>query len=729
MYCEHFGLEILPFKITPDPAFLCPNSQNRRALSMLRSDLAQQCPINVVTGDVGTGKTTLILHALNDMPETITLGLLSNFPGWADDILPWVLYTFEVPDAPDDAARLEAFEAFVKKEHSAGRKCVLIVDEAQNVSEAGLEQLRKLVNLNTGAEIRFMVVLVGQSELQGILKNAQCGAIAQRIGVSVTIDPMTAVETDDYIRHRLMVAGGKRDIFDHEAIAAVHRISGGYPRLVNVVCDSAMVLAYGGGDHVIGKDIIGCLGEKDGALSHLPDIVTNARAEAGAESGPKATAAIGAGTSGIETPLHGHDVFDFMSTRLRAEREGEIDRVPATPTGIMNSRADCTRPRTSPAAPSKAPEAKRQRRQASGAAAASARKPVKRIGLHRVLGGTVTGGLVAACLFFLAPLPLQESPLKEPPEIVSIQSAAALAPVALKRVEMELPEKPVPLTDMSGEAFLDRALSAGMTDPTAAAIDYARAALRGEHLAAYYLGQLYETGDGVTHDLARARSWYASVEQSVRGARRRLEDLGAPLRTGELSAPRLLLGGVLDTGGAEFVWTSGDGADAAFFVVELSEGPASTLRRLPPQETSALKVDDIGDARFWRVLAVAPDMQRYSASEWWAMGASEAVMTSTDGVLPEALVRLSGDTAPERLTAVTKVLTASQIPYRIEKPGAGAGEATELQIGYFFEGDEKAARKVADAVGARSANMMAETTGPDRPMPTPGQIIILAAGR
>ena len=749
MYREHFGLEILPFKVTPDPAFLCQTSQNRVALSMLRSEMAQLYPINVVTGDVGTGKTTMILHFLRDVPETVRVGLMSNVPSWTDDILRWVLNTFEIPDASDDMARLAAFEAFVHAENAAGRKCILIVDEAQNVSEGGLEQLRRLVNVNTGKDIQFTLVLVGQNELRDKLKSSGLAALAQRVGVSVNLGPMNAEETEAYIRHRLTVAGGSPDIFDREAIAAIHEISGGYPRVVNVVCDTAMVMAYGAGDSRIGKDTIEMLGDKDSVLSHLPNIANMSRSPEKVKS-PLATAARNAsGFVKVEEDHLRRDVFKFVPEKPREAKPGPVaepapepvvtaqepqqeakaEKPTVIPPGFLEpARKPAGRTGATPSHPRRGRKSRRKPEVHQSSPVQD--KPDRRVGHRGLLGGAVAVSVLVAGAYVLGPLGLQDGPVTEPLDIVSVQSVSSVAPPEPDRVEQEVPETPVLLADMSGEELLERALNAGVTDPSAAAIDYARAALRGEELAAYYLGQLYETGDGVPRDLALARSWYASVEDGVRGARRRLKDLGEPDRETALAAPQPLLGGTLDTGGAEFVWTSGEGADPAFFVVELSAGPDTPLRRLLPQTTSALRVESLGDARMWRVFAVAPDMHRYAASGWTRFGVSDAVAPAGPGeVEPEAVVRLPSGTEPVWLGAVTDGLSASQIPYRVETGGAGAVGGGALQIGYFFQSDKLTAHTVADAVGAQSAVMLAEADGPDRPYPVPGQIVIYPTDR
>lgn len=764
MYHEHFGLRFLPFKITPDPAFLRHNSQNRRALRLLQSDLAQELPVSVVTGEAGTGKTTLILHILQTTSESLTVGLLSNLPSWEEDILTWVLFSFDLPDEPDDLKRFKAFEDFVQAEHSEGRKCVLIVDEAQNVSIRGLEQLRRLVNVNSGKDVRFRLILVGQPDLGRKLDSPDCAALAQRVGVSVTLGPMRASETEEYVRHRLTVAGGKPDIFDSRALSAVHRVSGGYPRVVNVVCDTAMVMAYGAGEHRIGGDTIELLGQRDSALSHLPDIGGSVpdRSESGSEKlpddghapneGEGSASPKGGDRASAEESVGGaesRDVFEFVSAKRQAagptialpsgslpgaswsplQAAAGFQKVAITEGAIL-PLPFVPNPAPEPSAPEKVEQAPR----ISVPPDQYAPNPARRFTVRGALGVTVAASVVAAGVIFLNPTPLVEPELVAPDEVVSMQSVSALAPVTANRV----PETPVavpPLENRTGAQFLDRALAAGASDPSAAAVDYARAALRGEPLAAYYLGQLYETGDGVPRDLALARAWYASVEDKVRGARRRLGDLGPPQHSGELAAPILRLGGALTGGGAEFVWSSGEGVDPAFFVVELADEPGASGRRLPPQVLSALQLETLDGARFWRVLAVSPETQRYAVSDWRALGAGEinaqaARSDRTAGATPQAVIRLPAGTRPERVSALTEALAAASVPHRLETEnptnavGSEVRGGAPMQIAYFYETDAETARTIADAVGAQSSVLVTASDDPKDQRPAPGLVLV-----
>jgi general secretion pathway protein A len=647
MYCEHFGLETLPFRIAPDPAFLCENNQNRHALKMLQSDLQHLGAISVVSGDVGTGKTTLILNALKSVPESIHVGLLSNFPGWADDILPWVLGTFDIPDPSDERSRIDAFWKFVEEERNAGRKVILIVDEAQNVSSRGFEQLRRLTTLGPGSHGYFKLILVGQKELSQKLEQPECLALSERVETAISLGPMSEEETDAYIRHRLKRAGGAADIFDADATSAVHQISGGYPRLVNLICDTAMVVAYSSGDRFVRREVIQSIGAYDTVLSHLPHVVHKARQVTSAARQPKTMRAAVSEAAEVTTSYLQGDFFEFVP----------MSRGDSTPDLSADPRPEAAQPLSDDKPrqdfstllkPDASGDADRGSHDFEPVSKASdtpklGPRPKQRRAIGRAGGWRRTTlmafGALAASLAAVVLTSVNDSLIEEsavPKQFAASRTVPLPAPTAAASVETSGPAPP--LDDMPGELFLERALANGVTDPGAAAIDYARAALRGEDLAAYYLGQLYEVGDGVPRNLSLARGWYASVAERVRGARQRLEGLAPPSPAGVLGAPQPVLGGELKTGGGEFVWVSGEGTDPAYYYVEISPSPSAEPTRLPPQDTSALMAEELGDARFWRVIAVSPDAENQVASGWVPFGHSDGTEAPASGDVSEKAI-------------------------------------------------------------------------------------------
>ena len=245
MYETHYGFREKPFSLLPDPSFLYLSKKHRMALAMLEYGLANQAGFTVVSGGIGTGKTTLIRHLLNNLEQDITVGLISNTHRSFGELLQWILLAFNLDYR--DKGKVELYQAFVDfmiQEYARNRRTVLIVDEAQNMAPETLEELRMLSNVNADKDQVLQVVLVGQEELRDTLRRPDLVQFAQRITVDYHLTPLTAEETRDLIRHRLQAAGGDPDLFTDEAAAIAHRFSGGVPRLVNLLCDTALVYGY-----------------------------------------------------------------------------------------------------------------------------------------------------------------------------------------------------------------------------------------------------------------------------------------------------------------------------------------------------------------------------------------------------------------------------------------------------------------------------------------------------
>ena len=245
MYETHYGFREKPFSLLPDPSFLYLSRKHRMALAMLEYGLANQAGFTVVSGGIGTGKTTLIRHLLNNLEQDVTVGLISNTHRSFGELLQWILLAFNLDYR--DKGKVELYQAFVDfmiQEYARNRRTVLIVDEAQNMAPETLEELRMLSNVNADKDQVLQVVLVGQEELRDTLRRPDLVQFAQRITVDYHLTPLTAEETRDLIRHRLEAAGGDPELFTAEAAEIAHRYSGGVPRLVNLLCDTALVYGY-----------------------------------------------------------------------------------------------------------------------------------------------------------------------------------------------------------------------------------------------------------------------------------------------------------------------------------------------------------------------------------------------------------------------------------------------------------------------------------------------------
>jgi general secretion pathway protein A len=245
MYEKYFHFTSKPFSMNPDPEFLYPSSQHEAALTMLEYAIESQAPFCLLTGEIGSGKTTLLRHFLRKLGDSIAVGLISNTHGQFRSIHPWVLSALGIaPRDNSDIAQYEALIDFFVREYAKSRRTLLIVDEAHNLAPAILEELRLLSNVNSERDLALQVLLIGQPELRTKLEQPELEQFAQRVSVDFHLGPLNLQEASAYVRHRLTVAGGDSSLFDTEAIAFVHGRAGGIPRLINQLCDLALVYAF-----------------------------------------------------------------------------------------------------------------------------------------------------------------------------------------------------------------------------------------------------------------------------------------------------------------------------------------------------------------------------------------------------------------------------------------------------------------------------------------------------
>lgn len=258
LYMEFFGFSERPFTLLPDPDFLFWSRAHRRAFSVLEYGVLTRAPITVVTGEVGVGKTTLIQKLLQSLDDDITLGLISNAQGGRGELLQWVLNALGV-ETDLTAAYVSLFQLlqdFLIEEYAEGRRVILLIDEAQNLSVEGLEELRMLTNINSNKDELLQLVLVGQPELRQMVMRPELRQFAQRVTATYHIASLDRAAIAGYIQHRLTHVGGSGAEFTAEAIDLVHQHSHGIPRLVNKMCDFAMVYAATEERHVVDAAII-----------------------------------------------------------------------------------------------------------------------------------------------------------------------------------------------------------------------------------------------------------------------------------------------------------------------------------------------------------------------------------------------------------------------------------------------------------------------------------------
>ena len=257
MYERHFGFKSKPFALTPDPAYLYLSRQHAMAMTMLEYGLESQAAFSLLTGDIGSGKTTLVRRLLRSLGDQVAVGLISNTHGRFRSIHGWALSALGI--APADDSEIAQYEALVDsfvREYGNGRRTLLILDEAQNLSVDVLEELRLLSNVNSETDLVLQILLVGQPELRAKLARPELRQFAQRISVDFHLRPLDCGETHGYIRHRLSVAGGNDALFLPEAIEFVYARTGGIPRLLNQLCDFALVYAFAEGRTRIDVDLI-----------------------------------------------------------------------------------------------------------------------------------------------------------------------------------------------------------------------------------------------------------------------------------------------------------------------------------------------------------------------------------------------------------------------------------------------------------------------------------------
>jgi general secretion pathway protein A len=248
MYLTFFGLNEKPFAITPDPRYLFLSERHAEALAHLLYGINEAGGFVQLTGEVGTGKTTIVRSLLAQTPKNAEIALILNPKMTAPEFLLTICEELGigVPDSALGSLKdlVDILSQYLLRAHAAGQRVVLVVDEAQNLSPDVLEQVRLLTNLETNTQKLLQIILIGQPELRELLARNELRQLAQRITGRYHLAPLSHAETVAYVRHRLRVAGATTDIFGPAALSAVYRLSEGVPRVINVICDRALLGAY-----------------------------------------------------------------------------------------------------------------------------------------------------------------------------------------------------------------------------------------------------------------------------------------------------------------------------------------------------------------------------------------------------------------------------------------------------------------------------------------------------
>lgn len=246
-YSNYFGLKEASFSITPDPQYLFLSEQHREALAHLLYGARESGGFVLLTGEVGTGKTTVCRAFLEQLPEDVEVALILNPAMTVTELLRAACdeLHIQVPEKENSVKSLvDRLNDYLLKAHAQGRRAVLMIDEAQDLRPKVLEQIRLLTNLETTKHKLLQIFLVGQPELRTLLQREGLRQLDQRITARYHLRPFNMAETGEYVRHRLAVAGVERPLFTRTAMRELHRLSGGVPRLINILCDRSLLGAY-----------------------------------------------------------------------------------------------------------------------------------------------------------------------------------------------------------------------------------------------------------------------------------------------------------------------------------------------------------------------------------------------------------------------------------------------------------------------------------------------------
>ena len=260
MYTSFFGLNEKPFAITPDPRYLYLSERHAEALAHLLYGINEAGGFVQLTGEVGTGKTTVVRSLLAQAPKNAEIALILNPRMTALEFLLTICEELGigVPDSATESRKdlVDILNQYLLRAHAAGRRVVVVVDEAQNLAPEVLEQVRLLTNLETNTQKLLQIILIGQPELRELLASYELRPLAQRVTGRYHLDPLSKEETAAYVRHRLRVAGATNDVFTGPALHEVYRLSGGVPRVINIISDRALLGAYSMDRHRVTSNLV-----------------------------------------------------------------------------------------------------------------------------------------------------------------------------------------------------------------------------------------------------------------------------------------------------------------------------------------------------------------------------------------------------------------------------------------------------------------------------------------
>ena len=257
MYEEFYGLREKPFQIVPNPNYLYLSEKHEHALTYLEYGIREGEGFILLSGEIGTGKTTLIRYLLNQIEKDIEVAVIFNTNVTSEQLIDLVLREFGIePSGSDKTKKLDLLYHFLIDQYATGKRVLLIIDEAQNLSKDVLEEVRMLSNLQADEDILLQIMLVGQPELKAKLNMPDLAQLSQRIAVAYHLTALDQQETQAYIHTRLERAGASRDIFSAEALKKIYQATQGVPRNINLLCDTALVYGFAEDAELIDEVII-----------------------------------------------------------------------------------------------------------------------------------------------------------------------------------------------------------------------------------------------------------------------------------------------------------------------------------------------------------------------------------------------------------------------------------------------------------------------------------------
>jgi general secretion pathway protein A len=256
MYERYYQLREKPFSILPDPDLIYWGRMHTMAFTMLEFGIMNNAGFTVITGEIGSGKTTLLRYLLKRVNPSVTVGLISSSPEGRHELLQMILMSLEQDFQGDYPVLFKRLQDFLYGQYANGRRTILIIDEAQNLEAGALENLRMLSNINADKFQILQLILVGQPQLRDLLMSPNLHQFAQRISSDFHINALDSQEVARYIAFRLQAVGSPRFLFTEEACGLIANASGGIPRMINVLCDTALVYGFAGDKKVVGQEII-----------------------------------------------------------------------------------------------------------------------------------------------------------------------------------------------------------------------------------------------------------------------------------------------------------------------------------------------------------------------------------------------------------------------------------------------------------------------------------------